>query len=92
MSTIDAPTVAQLAELAADAYGPRTALRFKRAGVWRSLSYSQLTKAVEVFATGLLEARVPSRPSRRRWPVPPRSGRLCICRAPSSRRAGACRR
>ncbi|NUK82188.1 AMP-binding protein [Streptomyces lunaelactis] len=51
--SIDAPTVARLAELAADAYGPRTALRFKRAGVWHTISYSQLTKAVDAFATGL---------------------------------------
>ncbi|WP_189134718.1 AMP-dependent synthetase/ligase [Wenjunlia tyrosinilytica] len=55
---IDAPAVAQLAELAGGAYGPRTALRFKRAGAWHTLSYSQLTESVDAFATGLLDLGV----------------------------------
>ncbi|MHB6911609.1 hypothetical protein [Streptomyces sp. DB-54] len=61
MPRIDAPAIAQLA---AAAHGPLTALRFKRAGAWHTLSYRQLTKVADAFAS----PRTPYWPEQgRRW-------------------------
>ncbi|REK91812.1 long-chain fatty acid--CoA ligase [Streptomyces inhibens] len=53
MTSLNSPTVAQLPVLAAQAYGDRRALRFKRDGAWHTLSYRQLGAAVEQIAAGL---------------------------------------
>ncbi|MEU5083796.1 MULTISPECIES: AMP-dependent synthetase/ligase [Streptomyces] len=58
MSKIDAPTIGQLSILAAHAFGPRTALRYKRHGAWHTVTYRQLADAVDRIATGLLRLGV----------------------------------
>jgi long-chain acyl-CoA synthetase len=58
VSIIDDSTVTELTGLAAEAYGARCALRFKRDGAWHTVSFSELAEAVDAFATGLLNLGV----------------------------------
>ncbi|MFC5665282.1 AMP-dependent synthetase/ligase [Kitasatospora misakiensis] len=55
---ITPPTVAHLPGLAAQAFGDRTALRFKRDGTWQTLDYIALAETVDQLAAGLVRLGV----------------------------------
>jgi long-chain acyl-CoA synthetase len=53
-----AETVAGLARTAAERYGDKTALRFKRDGEWQELSFNEVSKTVNEIALGLIDLGV----------------------------------
>src|SRR5215210_3171838 len=55
---VQAETVAGLARTAAERYGDKTALRFKRDGDWRELSFNEVSKTVDEIALGLIDLGV----------------------------------
>jgi long-chain acyl-CoA synthetase len=54
----EAPTIAAWAAVAADRYSDASAVRFKRDGVWRDRSFSEVWDTVRELATGLIELGV----------------------------------
>ena len=63
-SDLEAPaarTAADLAASAAAAYGDATAVRYKRDGEWRELSYGEVGTIVEEIALGLIDLGIAAR-------------------------------
>ncbi|HUB73468.1 MAG TPA: long-chain fatty acid--CoA ligase [Solirubrobacteraceae bacterium] len=54
----DTRTIADLIPEAADKFGERTAVRFKRDGEWRDVSYVRLAETVQELALGLIDLGV----------------------------------
>jgi long-chain acyl-CoA synthetase len=52
---VHAETVAGLARTAAERYGDKPALRFKRDGEWRELSFAEVSSTVDEIALGLID-------------------------------------